>query len=152
MNKVLSFISLLLIIVFCFCGCGKFKLDDYKAGEAIGGNIDGSLIKLNSEFIMFDDGGFLNDDIVRINSDEVDDYEDASDYYNDGTLYYKGIIDEVFCSENYLIVTQHNSEKCILIDCSKDTKSASITEVESIEKVDIDYSDFTKIECSYYVP
>lgn len=151
-NRVLTVLLVsLLVFVLCSCGNEKFVFSDYKSGDIICNSIDGNIYKLNSKFVMFDDGGFLRDNIVKINSSEADSYEAAGDYYNEGTEYYRGVCNIVYCSEDYLIVTLRNSEKCILIDCSSKKKEA-ITELESIEKINIDYSDFTKIECNYYVP
>ncbi|MCH5304104.1 MAG: hypothetical protein J1E41_04495, partial [Ruminococcus sp.] len=55
------------LILLALCSCGKFIFSEYKSGDVIESTIDGNTYKLNSKFVMFDDGGSLNDSIVRIN-------------------------------------------------------------------------------------
>lgn len=154
MKKRVIIFMLVALLLFVLCGCEnkKFLFSEYSSGDIIVNSIDGNIYKLNSQFVMFDDAGALKDDIVKINSSKEHNYETASDYYNEGTPYYCDVINKVYCSEEYIIVTLRNSEKCILIDCSKSKKKEALTEIESIDKIDIDYSGFTKIKCHYYNP
>lgn len=148
MKKIKLMVSFVIIIILlCSCGINRFVFQNYQSGDIISNSIDGNIYKLNSKFVMFDDAGALDDSIVRINFQNIKKYETAGDYYNEGTDYYKAIINEVYCSESYIVVTLKNSEKCVLIDCSKDTKSDSITEVKSRKSIPINYSKFTKIQC-----
>lgn len=148
-NRIIIYL-LILFITLAFCGCENKKLyfTEYKDGDIISNSVDGNIYKLNSKFIMFDDGGYLKDNIVKLNSSEVDSYETVGDYYNGGTIYFSDIIKEVYCSERYIIAILHNSQKCIVIDCSKSRKY--ITESESLDSINIDYSGYTKIKCHYY--
>ncbi len=150
MKTKIRFVILIIFILLTVCGCGKFIFSDYNPGDMIESCLDGNFYKLNSKFVMFDDGGFLKDNIVRINSSEENSDKTAGDYYNDGTSYYSAVIDKVYCSEDFIVATLTNDNKVIVIDCNEKNKKSAIHKYSSLDKVELDLNDYTLIECTYY--
>ena len=143
----LIFVGLVLLML---CSCGKFVFSNHISGDIIDNSLDGNIYKLNSKFIMFDDSGGLKDNIVRINLSEESSYENASDFYNDGTSYYNAVIDKVYCSEDFIVITLKDDNKVVVIDCNEENKKKAIQEYNSLDEVELDLNDFTLIECKYY--
>ena len=150
MKTKIRFVILISFILLTVCGCGKFIFSDYKSGDRIAYNIDGNLYKLNSKFVMFDDAGFSEDNIVRINSSEENSDKTAGNYYNEGTSYYSTVMDKVYCSEDFIVATLKNDKKAVVIDCNEKNKKRAIHKYNSLDKVELDLKNYTLIECTYY--
>lgn len=150
MKTKIRFVILISFILLTVCGCGKFIFSDCKSGDMIVNSIDGNVYKLNSKFVMYDDAGFLKDNIVRINSSEENSDKTAGDYYNDGTSYYSAVMDKVYCSEDFIVAVLKNDKKAVVIDCNEKTKRRAIHKYSSLDKVELDLKDYTLIKCSYY--
>lgn len=118
MKTKIRFVILISFILLTVCGCRKFIFSDCKSGDMIVNSIDGNVYKLNSKFVMYDDAGFLKDDIIRIDENK---FKDAGDF-DEGTVYYTELLDKVYCSEVFIVATLTNDNKVIVIECNEKNK------------------------------
>lgn len=95
---------------------------------------------------MFDDAGFLKDDIIRIDENK---FKDAGDF-DEGTVYYTEVLDKVYCSEDFIVAVLKNDNKAVVIDCNENSKKKAVHKYSSLDKVELDLKDYTLIKCSYY--
>ncbi len=146
MKTKIMFVIMVSLILLTVCSCGKFIFSDCKSGDRIVNSIDGNVYKLNSKFVMYDDAGFLKDDIIRIDENK---FKDAGDF-DEGTVYYTEVLDKVYCSEDFIVALLKDDNKAVVIDCNEKNKKRAIHKYSSLDKVELNLKDYTLIKCSYY--
>ena len=146
MKTKIMFVIMVSLILLTVCSCGKFIFSDCKSGDRIVNSKDGNVYKLNSKFVMYDDAGFLKDDIIRIDENK---FKDAGDF-DEGTVYYTEVLDKVYCSEDFIVALLKDDNKAVVIDCNEKNKKRAIHKYSSLDKVELNLKDYTLIKCSYY--
>ncbi len=139
------FISLIIIVfiilgifvgVTAFIGKAVLSPVEMEVGDVFADNRDGYSVKLNDNFFAKIDLHYDEIDICKTSSSSFDVNEDC-------TVYYTGIINKLYCSNDYLTAYLPNDNNYIVIDC--DNKN-NIKTYKSFSETDFDLSMFTMIE------